>query len=117
MSEEPVLPEVAKPDWLDLPEPFEIPSELIEGWAALPKDFRFAPTLPRVSWDALYQAIDQLNFAILAGTRMATSVTRSESDLKAAATQLGSHSIRAQNSLRQFQAMMMAEALKAHNDA
>jgi len=98
------------------PNSFEIPAELVDAWSQLPPNHRFVPELPRVSWDALYSAIDQLNFGIVALSRVVTLGSTQPLEALTALKEMGDRSIAAQNSLRHFQAMMMAEALKAKVD-
>jgi hypothetical protein len=114
MSAEPEDPKV--PTGLDLPEPYKIPADLLERWNDIPSDRRVGLALPRASWDALYSAIDQLNFAVVTVSRFAVLLHTDPEAAGIALTEFGSHAVNSQSSLRHFQAMLMDVAVKETQD-
>ena len=91
---------------------YEIPSDLIDKWQAIPTDQKFAPTLPRIAWDRLYRSIEMLSWNVSQSNSLTINlVTGKTEGVMDLLHQIHNHSRMVQNSLRQFQAFMMQAAV------
>ena len=102
---------------MGLPAEYEIPEALIAQWQALPKEQKFVPNLPRLAWDRLYQAIEQVNAASmqsvgLVARLLTKSIGGPSEGTDEALEQFAAQNIKTHNALRQFQEMIMIAAIK-----
>lgn len=93
-----------------------IPDDLIEEWLALADQQKFKPVLPRVAWDHLYQAISKLNYNTAKNTMITlqainASQTGDYSMLELSLKEFSQDVILIENSLKQFQELLMTAAI------
>lgn len=94
---------------------YEMSDALISKWEALPQQRKFTPVLPRLAWDRLYSTIELLNTNLLNSAQfsvevVAASQTHDYGKMKQRLIELTSNTILVQNSLRQFQEILMQAA-------